>query len=193
MDRSFLFFHFTFSPPRRPSHSPHSRPPPVASMPRNAAAALPLKAPSNGLSHKELLSRQSPPPLAPLQYLQNQRRGSITDPSLHAAPNAKSFVNYRDPALPTSVHHEPAAKHHPSSSRPSSPYVFGDATSHLPDNSPRIRNLLRSPSLERPNRTQPSSAHAESQAAGNVRQGETIKWHSFLKRSDKIARIFEEQ
>lgn len=31
-------------------------------------------------------SRQSPvTPLAPLEFLQNQRRGSITDPSLHAA------------------------------------------------------------------------------------------------------------
>ncbi|KAG6897446.1 hypothetical protein C0992_001446 [Termitomyces sp. T32_za158] len=38
---------------------------------------------SNG--SKEPQPRASPPPLAPLQYLQNQRRGSITDPSLHAA------------------------------------------------------------------------------------------------------------
>src|ERR1700722_10483578 len=38
---------------------------------------------------KKDIPRHSPvAPLAPLEYLQNQRRGSITDPSLHAAaPN----------------------------------------------------------------------------------------------------------
>ncbi|OBZ76596.1 hypothetical protein A0H81_04064 [Grifola frondosa] len=31
-------------------------------------------------------------PLAPLEYLQNQRRGSITDPSLHAGPTPHSHL-----------------------------------------------------------------------------------------------------
>lgn len=75
-------------------------------------------------------------PLAPLEYLQNQRRGSITDPSLHAAsnqrptPNSQFFRQAND-----------------SSAGPSSSYVFGDATA-IPNENPALRKILRSPSAE---------------------------------------------
>ena len=47
-------------------------------------------------------SRHSPlTPLAPLEFLQNQRRGSITDPSLHAA--APSTLNHPSSAGAKSI------------------------------------------------------------------------------------------
>jgi hypothetical protein len=101
--------------------------------------------------------RLSPPPLAPLLYLQNHRRGSITDPSLHAAPMNSSITlntNYRQLPLEqpssgsSSAHYDSSPKNHLSDPRPASPYVFGDATPHISDNTPQIRNLLRSPSIE---------------------------------------------
>ena len=48
---------------------------------------------------------RSVPPLAPLEYLQSQRKGSITDPALHAHANAHN-------------------------SRPTSPYVSSDRRTH---------------------------------------------------------------
>ncbi|TFL06010.1 hypothetical protein BDV98DRAFT_601304 [Pterulicium gracile] len=61
--------------------------------------------------------------LAPLQTLESQRRGSITDPALHAATN--NPIISKLPRL-----HHPSAT--PSSSRivsrPTSPYRFGDAS-----------------------------------------------------------------
>ncbi|KAG6873328.1 hypothetical protein C0995_000481, partial [Termitomyces sp. Mi166 len=97
-------------------------------------------------------SRPSPPPLAPLHYLQNQRRGSITDPSrrgsitdpsLHAI---KLNTNYRPPPEQPSSASSPtsSAQHDP---RPASPYVFGDATPHGGAEM-QIRNLLRSSPVE---------------------------------------------
>ncbi|KAJ7498920.1 hypothetical protein FB451DRAFT_16237 [Mycena latifolia] len=85
--------------------------------------------PNNGAPN----NRHSPvAPLAPLEFLQNQRRGSITDPSLHATPrqniNSQFFRHDKSSSDP----------------RPSSPYVFGSAT-HAAD-SAQLRNLLRSPS-----------------------------------------------
>ena len=77
--------------------------------------------------------------LASLEYLQNQqRRGSITDPALHAT----KF--YRDDSHLTK---------HPDipDPRPSSPYVFGNATAHTGDQQPhgsQLRKLLHSPSIE---------------------------------------------
>lgn len=94
-------------------------------------------------------------PLAPLEYLQNQRRGSITDPSLHALPP--------DPALNHHYHYqhhsqqqqqpiltaEQRVKRSPRTIRPSSPFVFGDASVDPPDlSNPNIRRHLRSPSNE---------------------------------------------
>ncbi len=72
--------------------------------------------------------RQSPiAPLAPLEFLQTQRRGSITDPSLHAAKTTNLYS-------PKDV------------LRPKSPFVFGEAS----QGSSQLRRLLRSPSLEGP-------------------------------------------
>jgi hypothetical protein len=131
---------------------------------------------TNGSSHKET-TRLSPPPLAPLLYLQTHRKGSITDPSLHAAPMNSSITlntNYRQPfdqpssasSGPSSARHGSSPKNHTSDPRPASPYVFGDATPHPSDNSLQIRNLLRSPSLE-PNNNRSSSAlsHEGTQAS----------------------------
>lgn len=92
-------------------------------------------------------TRHSPaPPLAPLEYLQNQRRGSITDPSLHAASpnlqnqsstaaNTQASIQFRqqDHPLPgqahsASNHSDTYFKNAPLSSRPTSPYIFGDAS-----------------------------------------------------------------
>ena len=93
-------------------------------------------------------------PLAPLEYLQNQRRGSITDPSLHASPpDPHHHPHHPHHHLP---HHHPArpfaterTKRTPRTTRPTSPFVFGDASVHPPDlSSPNIRRLLRSPSNE---------------------------------------------
>ncbi|GLB33813.1 putative helix loop helix domain containing protein [Lyophyllum shimeji] len=112
---------------------------------------------ANGSGQKEPTSRQSPPPLAPLQYLQNQRRGSITDPSLHAASNMKLNKGYRPPTEQpgsassgsSSAQQEYNSKLPTVDPRPSSPYIFGDATPHVAGDSLQIRNLLRSPSLEK--------------------------------------------
>ncbi|KAF9462652.1 hypothetical protein BDZ94DRAFT_1298447 [Collybia nuda] len=129
---------------------------------------------TNGSFHKDLPSRHSPPPLAPLHYLQNHRRGSITDPSLHAAPmntNIKLNTHFRQPSDqpgsassgPSSAHHDSGPKIYHPGPRPTSSYVFGDATPHVVDNTPQIRNLLRSPSIEQ-NNSRPPSASPHSQS-----------------------------
>jgi hypothetical protein len=130
---------------------------------------------TNGSFHKET-ARHSPPPLAPLLYLQTHRRGSITDPSLHAAPMNSSITlntSYRQPfdqpgsasSGPSSARHDSSPKNHASDPRPVSPYVFGDATPHLSDNSLQIRNLLRSPSVDR---SSSALSHEGTQASADV-------------------------
>ncbi|KAG6821276.1 hypothetical protein H0H93_002386 [Arthromyces matolae] len=95
------------------------------------------------LSKDLLLStRLSPPPLAPLQYLQNQRRGSITDPSLHTASNIKLNTAYR-PGIEQPSSASSGASSAQQDMRPISPYVFGHATPHGGAEM-AIRNLLRS-------------------------------------------------
>ncbi|KAL6299702.1 hypothetical protein BKA93DRAFT_577639 [Sparassis latifolia] len=102
-------------------------------------------------------SRYSPvTPLAPLEFLQNQRRGSITDPSLHASPpmsHSHSGVNSIPPSLRvdpvsgisvSSSSHEPQRKSSFSHPRPESPYKFGEASTE----NANIRRILRSPSIE---------------------------------------------
>ncbi|KAI5125009.1 hypothetical protein M0805_007433 [Coniferiporia weirii] len=95
-------------------------------------------------------ARHSPaPPLAPLEFLQNQRRGSITDPSLHAAspssqhsamlsssPGAPAPSSYRQQgqdlllaqAHPFSRQLESLPKGTSRAARPTSPFIFGDAS-----------------------------------------------------------------
>ncbi|KAJ7095387.1 hypothetical protein B0H15DRAFT_938070 [Mycena belliarum] len=97
-------------------------------------AATPHNHSSNGASNNLPARHSSVAPLAPLEFLQNQRRGSITDPSLHAATPRQS-VNSQFFRQDKSNLSEP---------RPSSPYVFGSAT-HAAD-SAQLRNLLRTPS-----------------------------------------------
>ncbi|KIJ56691.1 hypothetical protein M422DRAFT_238306 [Sphaerobolus stellatus SS14] len=98
------------------------------------------------------LSPQTHPhkPLAPLEYLQNQRRGSITDPSLHASssgPSGNHQHHYQHQQQARSQ--EQRGKRSPRTFRPTSPFVFGDASVHPPDlSNPSIRRLLRSPSNE---------------------------------------------
>ncbi|KAI0750850.1 hypothetical protein C8Q80DRAFT_1306939 [Daedaleopsis nitida] len=128
-----------------------------------------------------LASRQNPvTPLAPLEFLQNQRRGSITDPSLHAGPHPPTFPvagpsgissPFRRPespatSFPSSASHE--SRRSFSQSRPLSPYKFGDASSQ-PIESPNahLRRLLRSPSAETVDRRTPT----QTMAVDNAREG----------------------
>ncbi|KZT24483.1 hypothetical protein NEOLEDRAFT_1179169 [Neolentinus lepideus HHB14362 ss-1] len=78
-------------------------------------------------SHKKPLS---PETLAPLEYLQNQRRGSITDPSLHrASPHLQPSVpparqnSSADPPSPSTK-----SRNNSKEPRPTSPYTFGDVS-----------------------------------------------------------------
>lgn len=116
--------------------------------------------------------RHSPaPPLAPLEFLQNQRRGSITDPSLHAAspnPQNNSAVGLLHSSA-SSAQHRHQDFPHPGQSisssdlqdsqsknthttRPVSPYIFGDA-SVVPSETPNnpSRRVSQKSSLERGN------------------------------------------
>jgi hypothetical protein len=77
---------------------------------------IPQKVPNS-----PLLAHSSVPPLAPLEYLQNQRKGSITDPSLHAAGSNINAVNKNNP-------------------RPAPSFVFSDVTARNAEESiPKIR------------------------------------------------------
>ena len=90
--------------------------------------------------------------LASLEFLQNQRRGSITDPSLH-----KINSTYR--SHPDSLQ-DAANKKYISDPRPTSPYVFGDATAHSVEPSSHLRKLLHSPSSEHiSHRSTPPMSH----------------------------------
>ncbi|KAF9451728.1 hypothetical protein P691DRAFT_662637 [Macrolepiota fuliginosa MF-IS2] len=127
--------------------------------------------------HKDLHPARLSPiaPLAPLEYLQNQRRGSITDPSLHAASTSSglklpsSLRPDHSVSPSSSIHNGSNPKSNLPDPRPNSPYVFGDANSHPSENtSPHLRNLLRSPSLEP--QTLRSSSH-ESHDHSRPKQG----------------------
>lgn len=81
------------------------------------------------------VSRHSPViSLPPLDYLQQHRRGSITDPSLHAASANSS-----------------AGPRHIDGPRPAANYTFGDgggSTHNSEPSSKQMRKILRSPSAE---------------------------------------------
>jgi len=90
--------------------------------------------------------------LASLEFLQNQRRGSITDPSLHKINN--TYRHHPD------SHQDAASKKYMSDPRPTSPYVFGDATAHSVEPSSHLRKLLHSPSSEHiSHRSTPPMSH----------------------------------
>lgn len=126
-------------------------------------------------------SRHSPvTPLAPLEYLQNQRRGSITDPSLHAGPTSHSHLTNSAAAnsIPSfrqrlnsgpgsnfpvaSTSHEPHTRGPLALPRPSSPYKFGDAESV---NANDRRPLRSSPSTDAGGRRTPSGGKRGSESA----------------------------
>ena len=138
-------------------------------------------------SSPSLTPRQtSVTPLAPLEFLQNQRRGSITDPSLHAGPHPPTFPGgppgssgitspFRRPespatSYPSSASHE--SRRSFSQSRPLSPYKFGDASAQ-PGESPNahLRRVLRSPSAETVDRRTPTQAMAVDSAREGGTQG----------------------
>ncbi|KAH9853445.1 hypothetical protein C2E23DRAFT_859040 [Lenzites betulinus] len=136
----------------------------------SALSAAPVFHPKS--SSPSMGPRQAPvTPLPPLEFLQNQRRGSITDPALHAGPAPPTFLSaaaatqpaisspFRRPDSPAtnfaSSSHEHRRSH--SQSRPHSPYKFGDASA-APTESPNLRRLLRSPSVEMGDRRTPTQA-----------------------------------
>ncbi|OSD04278.1 hypothetical protein PYCCODRAFT_1387170 [Trametes coccinea BRFM310] len=146
--------------PKMSGGSPNGSPPGTAFQPKTTSPSL--------------SSRQNPvTPLAPLEFLQNQRRGSITDPSLHAAPNSSNFSAasatagqsgiaspFRRPDSPATNFQSSSSHEHRrsfSQSRPLSPFKFGDASAQ-PSESPNahLRRLLRSPSLETGDRRTPT-------------------------------------
>ena len=85
--------------------------------------------------------RHSPAlPLVPLEFLQSQRRGSLTDPSLHVSPSPSGNGNsastsFRQPDLLSSQKILKHPDHHlrkippPLTTRPDTPYRFGEASS----------------------------------------------------------------
>ncbi|KAH6914904.1 hypothetical protein BKA70DRAFT_1257407 [Coprinopsis sp. MPI-PUGE-AT-0042] len=104
-------------------------------------------------------SQSKSPALASLEYLQNQRRGSITDPSMHTNASMRMNPLYRqlstsdqpnaESSGPSSSHHDPPPfRGHPSDPRPASSYVFGDATIPPVDHPSHLRKILHSPSTE---------------------------------------------
>lgn len=107
----------------------------------------PQKSPSSSpaLSSRDLL------PLAPLSFLQGQRRGSITDPSLHAAANPGSALKHSlsaqylrpRPDFASVSSSDTFTK--AGNDRSGSPFTFGDA---IPSHSSHLRRLLRSPSFD---------------------------------------------
>ncbi|KAH9938631.1 uncharacterized protein B0H18DRAFT_1205829 [Fomitopsis serialis] len=116
--------------------------------------------------------RHSPvTPLAPLEFLQNQRRGSITDPSLHARPSLPAHLAngtplnnlrppFRRPSFPSSPSFGPSTLYHdasrppPGPHRASSPFRFGDASMPPPESSKtRPRRAPRSSSVDAGRRT----------------------------------------
>ncbi|RPD67134.1 hypothetical protein L226DRAFT_529526 [Lentinus tigrinus ALCF2SS1-7] len=150
----------------------------VASASAKRAAESPNGSTAGGpfqpkTSSPSMSSRQTPvTPLAPLEFLQNHRRGSITDPSLHAGPSPPTFAGgpaassisspFRRPdspatSFPPPPGHEPRRSF--SQTRPLSPYKFGEASAQ-PGESPsaHLRRVLRSPSADTPDRRTPTQA-----------------------------------
>lgn len=137
--------------------------------------APPFQSPPKQLSYSPLQRDSRPtksPALASLEWLQTQRRGSITDPSLHAAPTAGGSMKLntafrQQPEQPSSAGSVPSPGYHESSfkppmpdPRPASPYVFGDATPQPSDHGSHIRKLLRSPSTDQNGlHVSPSASH----------------------------------
>jgi hypothetical protein len=118
------------------------------------------------------------PVLASLEWLQTQRRGSITDPSMHTNANMRMNPLYRqsstsDQPNPDSSgpsHHDPPPfRGHPSDPRPASSYVFGDATIPPVDHPSHLRKILHSPSTEQaPIRPRSTAHEPKSSSSRNI-------------------------
>ena len=125
-------------------------------------------------SHKDS-SRHSPAiSLPPLDLLQQQRRGSVTDPSLHAASAGSSAFRQLDGTDAYPICCSPNDISLSIGPRPAPNYVFGDSSLSNTNSEPsskQMRKILRSPSPERdlghyPNGKGAISAHTSSHANG---------------------------
>ncbi|PSR72922.1 hypothetical protein PHLCEN_2v11225 [Hermanssonia centrifuga] len=128
--------------------SPASQP---SAKPGESGSNGPQANAQNKPSSPAITSRSPVTPLAPLEFLQNQRRGSITDPSLHAAgPSGLVHLNTSALNSSKSPSSRPPETSPPGTQQQSPPYRFGEASSHPSEAvSPSlIRRLLRSPSAE---------------------------------------------
>ncbi|KAH8105814.1 hypothetical protein BXZ70DRAFT_394875 [Cristinia sonorae] len=118
--------------------------PDAPSLPGLARSAAAAKGPTEPATTAQHGNSQKPSaaaavsPLAPLEFLQTQRRGSITDPSLHAAGTTSVSSSSN---LPPFRHPESAFQ-----SRPPSAFRLGESSES--NTLPHIRTLLRSPSAE---------------------------------------------
>ncbi len=108
---------------------------------------------------RDPLSKHSPvTSLASLEYLQAHRRGSITDPSLHAAhlsSGVKLGSTYRHPhdlSLSASSSGHSSLPLDPIQDlpdpRPTSPFVFGNATPRVTEHASQLRKILHSPTSD---------------------------------------------
>lgn len=134
----YISLHRPCSPPRRSQQ----RPPRTMDRGQLAQGGAKSSEPAHhGSATLAQIKPSSPPisaryspttPLVPLEYLQNQRRGSITDPSLHAAgPSGHNHSN-----------NSPPNSNKPPSSRSSDPSVSSGRYSSVSPNAFSKKNSL---------------------------------------------------
>ena len=137
------------------------------------------------MSTRDSSSKHSPvTALASLEYLQTQRRGSITDPFLHAAhivPTPKQPSSLRPPHEPSSSSSSALSSLHMDSTldrelpapRPMSPYTFGNATPRPNE----LRKLLHSPPREQQPHRQTTR---DSPDSSRTRSGESYRTITYV-------------
>jgi len=154
-------------------------------MPASTAMAATMKYdlkphPSSSSNHTPAhahrdASRHSPGiSLPPLDLLQQQRRGSVTDPSLHAVSAGSSVFRQLDGTDAYPIYCAPTHIVLFIGPRPSPNYVFGDsslANSTSEPSSKQMRKILRSPSPDRdyghhPNGKSALGSHTSSHTNG---------------------------
>ncbi|KAI0081801.1 hypothetical protein K474DRAFT_1703650 [Panus rudis PR-1116 ss-1] len=149
-------------PQRSPTDMDSEAGPSAAAPSRPPDPAPPATAPPGDYQNKTpsppaAASRHSPvTPLAPLEFLQNQRRGSITDPSLHAAGPHTHLLGspLSSNQIPRSLRRPEPVSIQP---LPTSGYRFGEASRASDTQLPHFRQLLRSPSTEGDSPVEPKS------------------------------------
>ncbi|KAF9247050.1 hypothetical protein BU15DRAFT_38841 [Melanogaster broomeanus] len=128
--------------------------------------------PGNRTSQRES-SRHSPViSLPPLDYLQQQRRGSLTDPSFHAASVNSSALRPIDGRDSSTIFPVRNSSYGISTigPRPAANYVFGDsgaASSNSEPSSKQMRKILRSPSAEQDHGHRPNGKDNQSATQTN--------------------------